>query len=521
MAIQIQMRRATAASWTSVNPILASGEPGYETDTGKIKYGDGITAWTSLAYRGGTTDASALTTGTLSTARLPALTGGDVTSSVGSGTLTLTNSGITASTYKSVTVDAKGRVTAGSNPTTLSGYGITDAQATLVSGTNIKTINGNSILGSGDIVTSPTWQSVQTANFTATSNLAYPVNTTAGAVTITLPANPTINDTIVILDYAGTFSTNSVGLNPNGKKLNGSTSTTYLAINRECVELVYLDVTQGWIPFNGFNTATPSLPYAISYLQVAGGGAGGTAEGGGGGGGGVIASSLNAYAGQVLTITVGAGGVGSNVVGTQTSGSPSSITTTTASVGGGYGSSGAGGANGGSGGGASGYASTTSKGLGTSGQGFNGGLGSVNPNYGGGGGGGAGAVGADGTTSAGGAGGAGISSSITGSAIYYAGGGGGSIYTAGSAGTGGNGGGGAGSNSSADATSGTVNTGGGGGGGWNAGATMYRSGNGGSGVVILSIPTANYSGKTTGSPTVTANGSNTILKFTVSGSYTA
>lgn len=43
--------------------------------------------------------------------------------------LVLTNSGATAGTYKSVTVDAKGRVTAGTNPTTLAGYGITDAAA--------------------------------------------------------------------------------------------------------------------------------------------------------------------------------------------------------------------------------------------------------------------------------------------------------------------------------------------------------------------------------------------------------
>lgn len=45
------------------------------------------------------------------------------------GTATLANSGVTAGTYKSVTVDSKGRVTTGSNPTTLSGYGITDAVA--------------------------------------------------------------------------------------------------------------------------------------------------------------------------------------------------------------------------------------------------------------------------------------------------------------------------------------------------------------------------------------------------------
>lgn len=48
--VQIQLRRDTAADWTANNPILAEGEPGYETDTTKIKYGDGVTAWNSLAY---------------------------------------------------------------------------------------------------------------------------------------------------------------------------------------------------------------------------------------------------------------------------------------------------------------------------------------------------------------------------------------------------------------------------------------------------------------------------------------
>lgn len=47
---QIQDRRDTAANWTSTNPVLASGEHGYETDTGKFKIGDGTTAWTSLVY---------------------------------------------------------------------------------------------------------------------------------------------------------------------------------------------------------------------------------------------------------------------------------------------------------------------------------------------------------------------------------------------------------------------------------------------------------------------------------------
>ena len=52
MAVQIQIRRDLAAHWISANPTLAEGEAGYETNTGKIKYGDGTTAWNSLAYYG-------------------------------------------------------------------------------------------------------------------------------------------------------------------------------------------------------------------------------------------------------------------------------------------------------------------------------------------------------------------------------------------------------------------------------------------------------------------------------------
>jgi len=53
MAIQIQYRRGSAADWTTTNPILAIGEPGYETDTGKFKVGNGSTVWTGLPYSSG------------------------------------------------------------------------------------------------------------------------------------------------------------------------------------------------------------------------------------------------------------------------------------------------------------------------------------------------------------------------------------------------------------------------------------------------------------------------------------
>lgn len=47
---RIQLRRANASSWTSVNPVLALGEAGVETDTYKIKVGDGVSLWTDLPY---------------------------------------------------------------------------------------------------------------------------------------------------------------------------------------------------------------------------------------------------------------------------------------------------------------------------------------------------------------------------------------------------------------------------------------------------------------------------------------
>lgn len=44
------VRRATAADWTSGNDVLLLAEIGWEKDTGKFKFGDGVTAWNSLAY---------------------------------------------------------------------------------------------------------------------------------------------------------------------------------------------------------------------------------------------------------------------------------------------------------------------------------------------------------------------------------------------------------------------------------------------------------------------------------------
>jgi len=53
MTTRIKLRRDTAANWTQENPVLAAGEPGLETDTGKVKYGNGTTPWAQLSYGGG------------------------------------------------------------------------------------------------------------------------------------------------------------------------------------------------------------------------------------------------------------------------------------------------------------------------------------------------------------------------------------------------------------------------------------------------------------------------------------
>jgi hypothetical protein len=371
------------------------------------------------------------------------------------------------------------------------------------------------------------WQSVQTGNFTAVAGNAYPVNTTSGAVTVTLPASPIAGQAVQLTDYAGTWATNNVTIAPNGSKINSSTSNSSLNISRQSVSFVYVDATQGWLIYSGFIGI-----YGASFLIVAGGGGGGghapTDKGGAGGGAGGLLVSTNALtSGVTYTVTVGAGGVGGSPGNLGANGSNSSFSAYgTVAIGGGGGAQGAGGGpfnglSGGSGGGAVASGSAGgSPGAGTSGQGYAGGAANFANNTSGGGG--AGGIGGANTASTGGNGGVGLSSSITGTATFYASGGGGGAY-AGTSGTASAGGGGNASaqNSASNGTSGTANTGGGGGGTGGAGASGTSGGAGGSGVVILSVPTAFYSGVTTGSPTVTTSGANTIIKFTASGSYTA
>ena len=78
MAVSIQLRRDTAAAWTSANPTLAQGEMGIETDTAKYKIGDGTTAWGSLSYS--SLPSTAISTTTVTTK-------GDILVATASGTI--------------------------------------------------------------------------------------------------------------------------------------------------------------------------------------------------------------------------------------------------------------------------------------------------------------------------------------------------------------------------------------------------------------------------------------------------
>jgi hypothetical protein len=198
----------------------------------------------------------------------------------------------------------------------------------------------------------------KTAPFTGVSGNGYFVNTTSGAVTVTLPATPSAGDIISLKDYANTWQTNNVTLANNSSKINGICGNADLNTEDQSVTLIYVDSTKGWrvvqdstssvsgsvyitatggtIVTNGdfkthiftsdatFCVSAGAGPLAIAeYFVVAGGASGGTGRGGGGGAGGFRLyttapgsnSPLNHPSNSIpitvqsYPITVGAGGI--------------------------------------------------------------------------------------------------------------------------------------------------------------------------------------------------------------------
>ena len=247
----------------------------------------------------------------------------------------------------------------------------------------------------------------KTASFTAVSGNGYFVNTTSGAITVTLPAG-SAGDIVSLADYAATWQTNNVTVTPNGTdKIGGTNANATLSTEGQSVTFIYADSTQGWLntmdstsnvrgssyivatggtittcgdykihTFTGpgtfcvSQTGAGSGPNVLDYLVVAGGGATAGYITGAGGGGGFrfskagfcspnplgsptgITASVTGY-----PVTVGAGGAGGPAGGNSSCGQigSNSIFSTITSAGGGYGGGvnqvGGSGGSGGSGGG--------------------------------------------------------------------------------------------------------------------------------------------------------------------------
>ena len=334
-----------------------------------------------------------------------------------------------------------------------------------------------------------------------------------------------------VTDLNSASSTNGLKM-PTGTAYSGTPTDGMVRNSSETGSQGSANVMQHFNGTEWKNYENLASTYSVDYLVVAGGGGGGAEIGGGGGAGGYLASTgYTLTPSTTYTITVGGGGAaGINLSNYRGGNGTNSIfdsifDTITATGGGGGGSRAVGyrdGNSGGSGGGGGGD-NLGSPGSGTSGQGNDGGRGKAATSPAGGGGG-AGAVGGTTTSETSpGSGGNGLQNDIlvSGTNVYYAGGGGGGYNANNNGGLGGGGTGGRASGAgSLNPGDGTDFLGGGGGGGSNV-TYDPDGGQGGSGVVILRIPTASFSGTTEGSPDVSYNGSDTILKYTGSGSYTA
>jgi hypothetical protein len=293
----------------------------------------------------------------------------------------------------------------------------------------------------------------KTSPFTAAAGTGYFVNTTCGAVTVTLPASPTAGDVVAFKDYAGQWNTNSVTLCNNGNKINGICSTASLSTQNQSVSLIYVDGTKGWQDIQDSTAGVSGLAYIVAtggtittcgdykihtftsdgtfcvsaanvpanayvdYMVVAGGASGGGGNRGGGGGAGGYRESSGVASGcysvsplgacvsalpvSVTTYPVTVGGGGAAVPCGRGNAGSNSVFSTITSTGGGTGGANPGpseydGVAGGSGGGSGSTDSSPTGGAGNTPpvsppQGQNGG--NSASQYGAGGGGGGGAVG--------------------------------------------------------------------------------------------------------------------------------
>ena len=111
----------------------------------------------------------------------------------------------------------------------------------------VLTTDGSGQLSFVDNTGGTDWQAVKTSDFTAVGGEGYFVNTTGGAVIVTLPGSASQGDEVSIIDYAGTADTNNITINRNSHKIQGDASNLTISTERAGFTLVYVDATQGWL----------------------------------------------------------------------------------------------------------------------------------------------------------------------------------------------------------------------------------------------------------------------------------
>ena len=289
MADMIQIRRDTAANWTSANPTLAQGELGIETNTSKLKSGNGTTVWNSLGYLIDTgsyitaTSTNTLTNKTWNSNAIGAAYGGTGLTAVGtSGNVLKSNGSVWVSSPEQS--DAGGTVTSigvvgGSTGLTTSGGPITTSGNITLAGTLVPANGGtgatslaanNVILGngtsavqvvapgtSGNVLKSngSTWTSAaEAAGYPAPSLIS--ANTTAtsatfqvaiaGGITITLPSSPSAGDFVVVKDGTGAAATTNFTVARNGSNIASSATDLVFDKNFAEITLTYINGTIGW-----------------------------------------------------------------------------------------------------------------------------------------------------------------------------------------------------------------------------------------------------------------------------------
>jgi len=109
---------------------------------------------------------------------------------------------------------------------------------------------------------------VKTGDFTAVDGEGYFVNTTSGAITVTLPSSPSAGAVVGVKDYANTFDTNSCTLNRNGSNIGGLAVDSTISTEGLAVTLVYVDATKGWlVTDSGLQSEAPGPQYICASVS--------------------------------------------------------------------------------------------------------------------------------------------------------------------------------------------------------------------------------------------------------------